>query len=152
MLQDIEFVPYDDTFLALSRDWLSDPEIKALTMTPDFDRAAQVRWYQSLPGRSDYLIWGVCCGGQPVGVCGLKGIADGTGEYWGYIGEKAFWGRGIGGRMIGFIEEVARSRGLRSVWLRVWDRNAPARRLYEKHGFELDRHESDVVFLTKPLC
>ena len=70
MQSEIEFTAYDESFLALSWDWLTDPEIKALTMTPDFDRAAQARWFESLPDRSDYLIWGVCCAGRPIGVCG----------------------------------------------------------------------------------
>ena len=41
---EVEFLPYDEAFLSLSWNWLTDPEIKALTMTPDFDRAAQARW------------------------------------------------------------------------------------------------------------
>ena len=148
---EVEFLPYEEAFLSLSWDWLTDPEIKALTMTPDFDRAAQARWYESLPGRSDYLIWGVRHAGKPVGVCGLKGIAEGAGEYWGYIGDKSCWGRGIGGRMVGFVEEAARGRGLERLWLKVWDRNPRARRLYERLGFRLDRVEGDVVILSKPL-
>ncbi|SFU12490.1 GNAT family N-acetyltransferase [Sedimentitalea nanhaiensis] len=151
MPHDIEFVPYDDTFLSLSWGWLNDPEIKALTMTPDFSRAAQASWYDSLPGRGDYLIWGVMYASRPVGVCGLKGIADGTGEYWGYIGDKTCWGKGVGGRMVGFIEDQARALGLGGIWLRVWDGNSRARGLYEKLGYRLDRHADDVVLLKKPL-
>ncbi len=147
----IEFVPYDAVFLSLSWGWLNDPEIKALTMTPDFSRADQRGWYDSLPERDDYLIWGVLYEAGPVGVCGLKGIADGAGEYWGYIGDKTCWGKGIGRRMVGFIEEEARRLGLNRVWLRVWDCNPRARALYEKLGYRLDRHADDVVFLTKPL-
>ena len=151
MPQEVEFVPYDAAFLPLSWDWLNDPEIKAMTMTPDFSRAAQARWFGSLADRSDYLIWGVVCAGDPVGACGLKGIADGTGEYWGYIGDKSRWGLGIGGRMVGFVEARARALGLGTVWLQVWDQNARAKRLYEKLGFRLDRLEGDTAFLTKPL-
>ncbi len=151
MPQDIAFVPYDADFLALSWDWLNDPEIKALTMTPDFNRAAQARWYDSLPGRNDYLIWGVRHAGRPVGVCGLKGIGGGAGEYWGYIGDKTCWGKGIGTRMVGFVEGQARGRGLGRIRLRVWIGNARARGLYEKLGYRLDRQAGDVAHFGKPL-
>ncbi|MBK0329354.1 GNAT family N-acetyltransferase [Rhodobacteraceae bacterium F11138] len=149
--QDIEFVAYDEIFLSLSWGWLNDPEIKALTMTPDFNRKAQADWYDSLSGRSDYLIWGVRYAGRPVGVCGLKGIADETGEYWGYIGDRTCWGKGIGRRMVGFIEDEARALGLGRIWLQVWENNLRARGLYEKLGYRLDHHRDDVVILTKPL-
>lgn len=151
MQQDIEFVPYDASFLPLSRAWLGDPEIKALTMTPDFSQQAQADWFAGLPERRDYLIWGVRFAGQPVGACGLKGIADGAGEYWGYIGEKSCWGRGVGTGMVGFVEARAREAGLQRLWLRVWERNARARGLYERLGFHLGRREGAAVILTKTL-
>jgi RimJ/RimL family protein N-acetyltransferase len=151
MPETVAFVPYDETFLALSADWLADPEIKALTMTPDFDRAAQARWFQSLPGRTDYLIWGVRHAGQPVGACGLKGIGEGAGEYWGYIGDKSCWGRGIGTEMVRFIESEARARDLNRLWLQVWQKNPRARALYERLGFRTERETGDVAVLGKML-
>lgn len=151
MQHDVAFIPYDETFLALSADWLKDPEIKALTMTPDFDRDAQERWFKNLPDRTDYLIWGVRHGGVPIGACGLKGIAEGAGEYWGYIGDKSCWGRGIGTRMVGFIEDEARVRGLSRLWLQVWQENTRARALYEKLGFRLERETGNVAVLEKML-
>lgn len=151
MQLDIAFTPYDETFLALSRDWLTDPEIKALTMTPDFDRDAQERWFQSLPGRDDYLIWGVRHARVPVGACGLKCIAEGAGEYWGYIGDKSVWGRGIGSEMVRFIEDQARARGLSRLWLQVWQGNPRARALYERLGFQFERETGHVAVLGKML-
>ena len=147
----VDFTPYDETFLAFSADWLADPEIKALTMTPEFDRDVQRRWFDSLPGRSDYLIWGVRHEGTPIGACGLKGIEDRAGEYWGYIGDKSFWGRGIGTQMVGFIEEQARARDLTRLWLRVWQGNPRARALYERLGFRHETDSGDVAVLGKML-
>ena len=37
----VAFVEYTEEFLDLSWEWLNDPEIKLLTMTPDFSREDQ---------------------------------------------------------------------------------------------------------------
>lgn len=44
-------------------------------------------------------------------------------------------GRGIGTAMVGVVEEEARQRGLRGVWLDVGVENHGARRLYERLGY-----------------
>ena len=69
-----EFVEFDYTFLKLSRTWLSDPEIKKLTLTPDIDCKEQKKWFDSLKTRNDYYIQGVCVDGIPVGAVGIKNI------------------------------------------------------------------------------
>jgi ribosomal protein S18 acetylase RimI-like enzyme len=44
-------------------------------------------------------------------------------------------GRGLGTRLLGLAEEIARDQGLSRLSLIVADSNAGARRLYERHGF-----------------
>ena len=49
-------------------------------------------------------------------------------------------GRGLGARMLGLAREEARRRGLAEMSLIVFEQNAGAKRLYERHGFrEVDR-------------
>jgi ribosomal protein S18 acetylase RimI-like enzyme len=43
--------------------------------------------------------------------------------------------RGLGARMLGLAREEARRRGLAEMSLIVFERNAGAKRLYERHGF-----------------
>jgi RimJ/RimL family protein N-acetyltransferase len=81
----------------------------------------------------------------------LKGIAGGAGEYWGYIGDKSCWGRGIGTEMVRFIESEARARDLNRLWLQVWQGNPRARALYERLGFRTERETGDVAVLGKML-
>lgn len=132
----VVFSNYDEKFFRYSGLWLSDPEISFLTNTPEISVAERCKWFGSLSERSDYLIFGVSFNRVPVGVCGLKNISDGkTGEYFGFIGDKAYWGNGIGSEMIKYIESVAVERGLRIVLLRVIPQNRSAIKLYEKHGF-----------------
>lgn len=49
-------------------------------------------------------------------------------------------GRGLGAAMLGLAREEARRRGLAELSLIVFEQNAGAKRLYERHGFrEVDR-------------
>ena len=146
------FVPYSRDFLTKSWEWLNDPEIKALTLTPDFSREQQEIFYASLALRTDYLVWGVALDGQPIGACGLKHITKDEAEYWGYIGEKQYWGRGLGRQMIEHCEEIARTRGCKVLYLHVGVDNARARRLYARDGFvEVESACGAEVIMRKTL-
>lgn len=57
----------------------------------------------------------------------------------------AFHGLGIGGRALDWMEAEARGR-YRNLWLCVSEFNDSARRLYERHGFELAGRLDDLVF------
>jgi RimJ/RimL family protein N-acetyltransferase len=73
--------------------------------------------------------------GNPIGVVGLKRISRESAEYFGYIGEKSLWGRGIGGRMLEFTQDQAKILGLPRMELRVVVSNLRAIRLYLRAGF-----------------
>ena len=97
-MSNVVLVDYDKTFFELSKDWISDPEINTLIAAGPLPlEEKRLEWYNSLSSRKDYKIKGVLYEGQPIGVCGLKNITDTDAEYWGYIGVKSFWGKGLGG-------------------------------------------------------
>lgn len=133
----IIFADYTENFLELSQKWLSDPEIKRLTMTPDFDRETQQVWFNSLKFRDDYYIKGVIADDVPIGAVGIKHIsyADLSGEYWGYIGEKDYIGHGIGKYMVGEMCSYAKKIGLKELYLNVAEYNIRAYNLYKIMGF-----------------
>ena len=79
----LSLVEYTEEFLELSWLWLSDPEIKELTMTPDFTKKEQLNFFKNIKSRSGYFIYGVSIDGVKVGACGLKNISANEGEYWG---------------------------------------------------------------------
>lgn len=135
---DIEFVKFDRVYLEISYTWLKDPEISKMIDAPTVTKKGQEDWYGSLPFRKDYYIWGIKKDGQPIGAVGLKNIdyEKGSGEYFGYIGEKQFWGMGIGTKMLVFIKGKAEELGLRSLDLKVNPSNLRAIHLYQKFGFK----------------
>lgn len=141
-IPDIHLEPYDRDYLDLSWGWLRDPEIQALTLTPDFTREQQQAFFAALPGRSDYKVWGVASDdGEKIGAAGIKHIDGPNGEIWCYIGERAWWGRGIGGRIVELCEDRARDLGVERLIMIAAASNVRSVRAFEKMGFALD----DVV-------
>ena len=130
-------VDYNIIFLDKSWYWLNDPEIKALTMTPDFTKKDQDFFFKSLAQKKDYWIKGITENNFPIGAMGLKHINTQTAEYWGYIGEKKYWGKGIGSFMIEQAINKARELNLDEIYLMVGKQNNKAKELYLKKGFRL---------------
>lgn len=148
----LQLVGYDKTFFDRSKEWLLDEELNHLihagTIPSDEERLA---WFNSLSSRKDYLIWGVAYNGEPIGVSGLKRIADGKAEYWGYIGEKAYWGKGLGKDLMKEVLEKARELDLNYVWLRVRKYNPRAINLYKRIGFTIEQDEPETYLMSLSL-
>jgi RimJ/RimL family protein N-acetyltransferase len=141
----LTFSRFDERFLERSWHWLQDAEVKRLTMTPDFTREQQRRWFDRLPEMKDYLIWGLLCDNVPIGAVGLKHITGDEAEYWGYIGQRDYWGAGLGGEMMKFIFGKAGSLSLRELYLNVHKDNARAVGLYAKAGFRIVGESAGVL-------
>ena len=132
----IELVAYTEEFFELSLKWLDDPEIRRLTNTPSFPKSVQKKWFDSLGTNPNYKIWGIDYDQIHVGVCGLKNISTTDCEYWGYIGEKTFWGQGVGSFVLNTLLDYAKSQEKSFVWLIVLNENIRAINLYSKMGFK----------------
>lgn len=147
-MDNLKLVEYNRTYFDLSKEWLSDSELNYLIhageLPSDEDRLV---WFESLPNRADYLIWGVEYNGHPIGVSGLKKIANKQAEYWGYIGEKAFWGKGLGKNLMKEVITKAVELGLESIWLRVRKYNSRAISLYKRIGFIIDIDEPETFHM-----
>lgn len=132
-------MPYDKSYLTCSWGWLTDPEIKTLTLTGDFTRADQEAFFEALPRRRGYHIWGVeSCEGEPLGAAGIKNINGSDGEFWCYIGERAWWGRGIGGSILELCEQKARCLGVEKLIMIAAASNQRSLKGFKKMGFALD--------------
>jgi RimJ/RimL family protein N-acetyltransferase len=147
----ITLCEYNFTFLEKSWDWLNDSEIKEKTNTPNFTKEQQEKWFKGINSKTDYLIWGIKADKKPIGVCGLKNITDNDCEYWGYIGEKDFWGKGIGSQIMNLMIEKAYSLQLKSIWLKVVSDNLQAIGLYNKFRFITESEQNGIIFMRKVL-
>jgi RimJ/RimL family protein N-acetyltransferase len=148
---EINFVPFDEQFLHQSSKWLQDEEISMLIHASPFSAEQQQQWFEQLPARKNYFIWGVECDHQPIGVTGLKNVTTTDAEYWGYIGEKEYWGKGIGNYMLQHIEEFGRERKLQKIYLNVLADNFRAIRSYEKNQFIIISENEGMVLMEKLL-
>lgn len=138
-MQRVDLVDFDHNYFNKSKEWLSDPEIKKLANAHDVTDEQRNIWFKTLSQRDDYYIKGVSVSGIPVGAVGIKHIDKDkvTGECWGYIGEKRYWGKGIGKEMMRKILELAHSSlKLKKIYLRVLNDNIRAISLYDKIGFK----------------
>ena len=145
----LKICDYNKEFLECSWKWLNDKETKELTMTPDFTKQLQNEFYLSLEERVDYKIFGVKIDSKPAGACGLKNITKDEAEYWGYIGEKHYWGKGYGVQIMDEMINVAKKAGISNVYLKVSKTNVRATNLYLKYGFliNIELSTTDVLHM-----
>lgn len=150
-MEKLEFVDYSLIFLEKSWDWLNDKEIKELTMTPDFTKEQQEQFFNSLPERTNYFIRGIAYDSIPIGACGMKNITEQDGEYWSYIGEKAFWGQGIGKEIVKYIINAAKEKSLENIYIKVGQSNDRSINLHMKFGFLVEKIYNNQVLLRLKL-
>lgn len=147
----LRLVPFNEQYLKRSYDWLNDPEIRKLTDGPvSVSREEQEKWYEFIQNDATYKIWGIERGGEPIGACGIKHInyEKHSGEYWGYIGEKQYWG-GNGHQLMNLIYSKAKELHLNELCLFVLKTNSRAKRLYISEGFIIEYENEDRVWMRK---
>ena len=148
---EVTLVPFDAVFLEISWKWLQDEELRKLVDAPMHTKAQQRSWYKNLSQRPDYHIWGVLYNNEPVGVTGIKNVQNNTGEYWGYIGDKVYWGKGIGNTMIQLTIAAAQTLKLKQLTLKVLRTNHRAIQLYFKNGFVQTQANTIHLIMEKAL-
>src|SRR4051794_4044142 len=123
-------------------------------MTPDFTREDQIAFFDGLPARDDYKIWGIATEeGAPIGAAGIKHIDDSSGEVFLYIGEPEWRGRGAGLEVLRLCEERALQLGLNGLTATILPANGQSVRAFEKAGYTIDVRGSaaDAIQMTKVL-
>lgn len=141
---------FSRVFLEKSFYWCNDPEIQELIDGRPVNKEEQEKWYKTLPLRKDYMIWGLSCDGVPIGSCGLKDINEYSAEYFGYIGEKSYWG-GLGSKLLALVETEAKQMHLSRIYLKVLFSNLRAKHLYEKLSYIEYKSDDRFVYYYKDL-
>jgi RimJ/RimL family protein N-acetyltransferase len=90
------------------------------------------------------MIWGVEAGNdEAIGACGLKNIVANMAEYWCYIGNRSWWGRGVGRQILEECEAKAKKIGITDLYMKASSCNDRSIGLYTKMGFVLDDEKSN---------
>lgn len=149
---DFSLVCFDKVFFEKSKYWLEDEEIRELTMSPlKVDEKLRLEWFNSLSSRKDYKIWGVRINGEPIGVCGLKSITNNTAYVFWYIGEKDYWGKGIGNLISASIIQSAIKLKITNLYAVVTYKNYKSVNLLFKSGYTIINKEVDGYLFEKIL-
>jgi diamine N-acetyltransferase len=69
--------------------------------------------------------------GGPDGIAALPAPI----ELWRFYVDSSQHGRGLAARLMAAVDEAARARGAKTLWLGVWEKNHRARAYYRKAGF-----------------
>ena len=122
--------------------WMNDPEVtKYLT-----HRGKVTYWrafcYFLSHWRKGDILWAIYLRGKHIGNCGLFEIYQSSAQLKLMIGEKHWWGKGLGYLSISRILDRASEYGLKRIWLNVHPKNTRALRLYRIAGFI---KESDIT-------
>ena len=143
----LRLTTFTKLFLSKSLSWLHDEEIRqGMNIQYSVTTEMQNKWFEALPSRQDYKIWGVEYNGVPIGACGFRNIKPKQGELTCYIGEKGFRGKNLAPLMIEQLEMKAYELGFERIILKVLLSNERAYNLYRKCNFiEISR---DNMFIT----
>lgn len=99
------------------------------------------RWLSSINSNNTQISFGICHkeSGELIGYAGLSGISNlnRSGEYFILIGERRYWGKGVGTSVTKVVTNYAfRTLGLHRVQLTASVLNPGAIKAYEKAGYQ----------------
>lgn len=133
-----------DDDLERLRSFVNDPEVMRYSNHSfhPVSQAEQQAWWQRTKGDPTCAWFGIDVDGALVGSCCLVDIdmIARVAELRVRIGVKELWGRGVGTeacRLL-LVDAFGPERNLNRVWLRVYDSNPRAIRVYEKLGFVVE--------------
>lgn len=138
---------FDRRFFDASTEWLVNEELRRLTMATQTSFEDRVKWFESLPNRSDFIIRGIAVDGKPVGSFGLRNVdrLHARAEYWSQIGDPTFWGKGLSRWMMREGVRIADQQGMVELYMKVADYNDRAIRASRRDGFELRQGQPGTV-------
>lgn len=148
--------------------WLGDPEVNRYLESRFAvqDRASVEAFVTNLLASDTNLFLGICDRDLDLHVGNIKlGPIDrrhGLGEIGIMIGDRRAWGRGVGGRAIALVADIAREElGLRKLTAGCYARNVGSAKAFEKASFVvecvrpahflLDGEPEDLVLMARLL-
>jgi|LSQX01.2.fsa_nt_gb RimJ/RimL family protein N-acetyltransferase len=127
----------------ISWKWRNDPEVWKLTGRKWFGKVSEPTekdWIKEVIKRENEARFAICVGDdeQYIGNVQLTNIENGQAEFHIFIGEKSFWGKGIGNEATRLMVDYGFNQmGLSKIYLFVREENIPAIKAYKNCGFKI---------------
>jgi RimJ/RimL family protein N-acetyltransferase len=139
----IRLRPMQKSDIELKVKWYNDPVVnKTIIIEEPLELEKSLKWFDSIASddnRRDFVIETV--DGEPIGITGLLGINRKLeyAECFCVIGEKSFWGKGIGTLDHSLLLQYAFEKlGLNKIWAVIYTDNAAIFKIVEKLGFKIE--------------
>lgn len=147
----IKLAKFSNKHLEKSREWMNDKEICRLfnRIYKPLTIQMQKKWYKNLKKDKCQITFAIETDSIYVGNVGLKNIdlVDKKCEYYIFIGNKNYWGKGIGTEStIQLINFVKKNLNIHKIYLHVDQKNISAKKLYNKIGFVKEGVLKDELF------
>ncbi|RLD71458.1 MAG: N-acetyltransferase [Bacteroidetes bacterium] len=133
--------------------WRNDPEVWRLTgsrpdivITPEIETS----WIKKVLKDPTCRRFAICIAGSDeyIGNVQLTNITKQDAEFHIFIGEKKYWGRGIGYKATIELSRITRKHlSLKQIYLYVKPENTAAVKIYEKAGFRFVGEEKMILEL-----
>jgi len=140
---DIRLRPLRKSDIELKVKWYNDPVVnKTLIIDEPLELEKSLKWFDTAASddnRRDFVI--ETLDGEPIGITGLLGInrKHATAECFCVIGEKKFWGKGLGTLIHSLLIQFAYEQlNMNKVWAVIYTDNAAIIRIVEKLGFKIE--------------
>lgn len=138
----------------ISFKWRNDPQIwtyTAFTPTNEITEEIEENWLAKSLNKQQDKRFAVCvrANDQYIGNVQLLDIHDGIAEFQLFIGEKDYWGKGIGFQATLQMLDIAfNDLHLKSVFLTVHPDNIIAMRCYSRAGFKYVSREAVIKMVV----
>jgi len=142
----IRLAPLQPAHVAHFYTWLQDPEVieYSLSVFQSMKTTQQIdQWFAATLRQANSLNLGIYLAetNELIGYAGLSGISttNCSGEYFIFIGEKAWWGRGVGTAVTKQIVHLGfANHQLNRIMLTVSELNTGGLKAYAKAGFVVE--------------
>jgi diamine N-acetyltransferase len=139
---------------SISFQWRNDKQVWGFT---NFRPAGfvsekmEIEWLKQSLLKHDQKRFAICVKGLDsyIGNVQLIDITDNSAELHLFLGNKLYWGKGVGLQATKLITQYGfEELGLNSICLKVHPANIPALCIYEKVGFEITGKENGLILMS----